>query len=394
MTEVTRERLVTPAFVVLAAATLAFFVAGGIVLPAAPQFAKGPLGASETEVGLAIASFAIAALVMRPVVGWASDRFGRRPLLVGGAAVSIVALVLHLVADTLPLFIAARSLFGAGEAFFFVACLAAAGDLAPPARRGEAFSFLSLSLYLGLAIGPPIGELLLRGDDYAPVWIAAAMSAVVALVLAFLTPETAPAVLAREAGSAPRPRSRLFHPAGLFPGLLILAGVWGMAGFLTFVPLYVRQLGMDGAGFPLVLYALIVVGLRIVGARLPDRLGAVRLSGSALAASGLGLAIMGLVPTPTGLLVGTAVMAVGVAFTFPALLALAVSRVVPEERGVVVGTTSVFLDLAFGLSPVALGAVVERAGYPAMFMVGAAIALVGSAALFLRRSTVAAPARA
>jgi predicted MFS family arabinose efflux permease len=388
------ERLVTPAFVVLAAATLAFFAAGGIVLPAAPRFAKGPLGASETEVGIAIASTAIAALVMRPAVGWASDLFGRRPLLIGGAAVSIIALLLHLVAGTLPVFIAARSLFGAGGAFFFVACLAAAGDLAPAERRGEAFSFLSLSLYLGVAIGPPIGELVLRGDNYAPVWIVAAGATVIALGLSFLTPETAPSVLARRGGDTPRPRARLFHPAGLFPGLLILAGVWGMAGFLAFVPLYVGQLGMEGAGLPLVLYALIVVGLRIVGARLPDRLGAVRLSGTALAASGAGLAVMGLVPTQAGLLIGTAVMAAGVAFTFPALLTLAVSRVTPDERGVVVGTTSVFLDLAFGLAPVALGAVVERAGYAEMFLVSAAFSIAGSAALFLRRAALVRPVAA
>jgi MFS family permease len=391
VTEAPPERLLTRAFVALAAATLAFFVAGGIVLAVAPRFAKGPLGASETEVGFAIASFAIAALIMRPVVGWASDRYGRRPLLVGGAAVSIAALLLHLVANTLPVFVAARSLFGAGEAFFFVACLAAAGDLAPEARRGEAFSFLSLSLYLGLAIGPPVGEAVLGAGDYAAVWIAAAAAAAVALLLALVTPETAPNVLARGAGDSPRPRTRLFHPAGIFPGLLILAGVWGMAGFLAFLPLYVGQVGMSGAGLPYTLYALIVVGLRIVGARLPDRLGAVRLSGTALGATGLGLAIMGLVPTQTGLLVGTAVMAVGVAFTFPALLALAVSRVDPGERGVVVGTTSVFLDLAFGLAPVALGAVVERAGYAEMFLLSAAVAVVGSAALFLRRSSLGRP---
>lgn len=59
-------RLVTPAFVALAAATLAFFVAGGIVLPVAPQFAERALGADRTEVGIAIASFSIAALAMRP----------------------------------------------------------------------------------------------------------------------------------------------------------------------------------------------------------------------------------------------------------------------------------------------------------------------------------------
>jgi len=134
-------RLVTRGFVALAVATLAFFIAAGIVLPVAPTFAKEALGADETGVGIAIASFSIASLILRPLVGWSSDRFGRRPLLIGGALVTVAALGLHLVATDLPIFIAARALLGAGEGFFFVASIAAGADLAPEDRRGEALSF-------------------------------------------------------------------------------------------------------------------------------------------------------------------------------------------------------------------------------------------------------------
>src|SRR5688500_2050288 len=90
------SRLVTRGFVALAVATLAFFVAGGIVLPVAPTFAKDALGADEIGVGVAIASFSIASLILRPFVGWSSDRFGRRPLLIGGALLTVAALGLHL----------------------------------------------------------------------------------------------------------------------------------------------------------------------------------------------------------------------------------------------------------------------------------------------------------
>ena len=74
---------------------------------------------------------------------------------------------------------------------------------------------------------------------------------------------------------------------------MILIGLWGMAGFLTFLPIYARELGLDGAGLPLAIYAVIIVGLRIIGARWPDRFGAARLSGAALAFSAVGLAIIG-----------------------------------------------------------------------------------------------------
>ena len=64
-------RLVTPGFLILVAAALAFFTGGGIVLPVASRFADGPLGADSTGVGIAIGAFAVGALVMRPVIGWA-----------------------------------------------------------------------------------------------------------------------------------------------------------------------------------------------------------------------------------------------------------------------------------------------------------------------------------
>lgn len=387
-----QPRLVTRGFLALAAATLAFFVAGGLILPIAPQFARFQLHADATGVGVAIGAFSVAALLLRPVVGWSSDTFGRRPLLIGGSLLNVAGLLLHLVANDLGVFIAARAMLGAGEAFFFVAALAAASDIAPEARRGEAISFLSLSLYLGIAIGPPVAEVIFAAGTYTTVWLAAAVVALVASALTLLVPESAPAMAGH--GTGPRPRSRLIHPAGIFPGFVILLGLWGMAGYLTYLPLYAPSVGLAGAGLPLAVYASIVVGLRIVGARWPDRFGAARLSGVALAVSAVGLAILGLAISPLGLFAGTVVFASGVAFTMPALLALAVSRVPPGERGSVVGTSTVFLDLVFGLGPVSLGVIADQAGYAPTFLVSAVLALVASALLIGRRHTLVVPATA
>lgn len=385
--------LVTPAFLAISAAALAFFTAGSIVLPVATRYAAGPLGADAIGVGLSIGVFSIAALALRPVVGWASDRFGRRPLLLVGGGITVVALVAHLAADSLPLFIVVRSLLGIGEAFFFVAAIAAIADIAPPSRRGEAINLGSLSVYLGLAAGPFIGETVLAAAGYDVAWMTAAAMAALATVLSALVRESAPGVLATRDG--PRPRARLFHPAGILPGFLILTGAWGMAGFFAFVALVATGAGMSSAGLPLALYALIVVGLRVVFASLPDRMGAARLAGAALVVTAIGLATIGLAPGEIGLLAGTAVFAVGIAFMFPALIAVAVARADETERGSVVGTTSLFLDLSFGLGPAVLGVVVDASGFPAAFLVSAAVAATGAAVLFLRRKqlsmVVAAP---
>jgi MFS family permease len=289
-------------------------------------------------------------------------------------------MLLHLAAFDVGVLVAARGVLGAGEAFFLVAALAAASDLAPPERRGEALSFLSLSLYLGVAIGPLIGETVLGAGAYDQVWLVTVGFAAVAVVLSVLVPETAPAVVA----GGPRARPPLIHPAGLFPGLIVLTGMWGMAGFFTFLPSHARSVGLSGASLPLVVYALTVIVLRIFGARIPDRFGSARVASIALALSATGLALMGLLPTLGGLLVGTFVFAAGIAFIMPAIVSLAVSLVPPEERGTVVGTTAVFLDVAFGVAPVVLGLVAVGSGAGPTFLLSAAVAAFGSAMLIAR----------
>lgn len=385
--------LLTPTFVALFVSALAFFGAGGLVLPVATRFANGPLDASGLGVGVGIGAFSIAALAFRPVVGWASDRFGRRPLLLVGGLITVGAFVAHLFATNLATFVLVRSVYGIGEALFFVAAVAAVSDLAPEERRGEAINIASLSVYLGLAVGPFVGETLLAAAGFDIVWIVAAAMAAIATGLALLVPETAPAVLAAAVSGDRPPRGRLFHPAGLLPGFLILTGAWGMAGFLTFLPLHASRVGLDGAGIPLAMYAVIVVALRIVFVKLPDQVGAARLSGGALAVGAIGLALVGTLPGAIGLFIGTAVFAAGIAFMFPALITLAVGRVDESERGSVVGTASAFLDLSFGLAPALLGIVVDTSGYPAVFVLSAVVSAIGAGILALRRrSLVAQPA--
>lgn len=394
-------RLVSRAFVALALAALAFFVAGGIVLPVAPRFARGPLAAEALGFGVSIGAYAIAALLARPIVGWASDRYGRRPMLLLGAGITIVGLGLHVVATDLLIFTVARCLLGVGEGFFFVAALAAGSDIAPAARRGEALSFLSLSLYMGVVIGPVIGEVVLARGGFDAVWLVAAAMTGIALLLTLFVPETAPARLAVAQEGADtdveRPRGRLFHRRGLLPGLIVLTGAWGMSGYFTFVPLYATDVGLDGAGLPLAIYGLTVIVLRAFGAKLPDQLGAARLSGVALVVAAVGLLTIGLLPSPAGLLLGTVVYAAGVAFLVPAMLTCAVGRVGPEERGSVLGTTSAFLDLGFGIGPVVLTLLAadgvsgagSATGYASVFFVSAAVAGVGAIVLYARRRELA-----
>ena len=382
--------LFTRDFASLSLAVLVFFVAGGILLPVTPLYTQEVLLGDRVAVGVVIGAFAVASLIMRPFSGRLTDRRGRRIALLIGAAISVAAAAGHLAAVNVEILILMRIALGAGEALFFVAGLAAATDLAPERRRGEAISLVSLSLYLGIAIGPLLGELILDAWGYAAVWIVTAGLYAASVALSWIVPETLERAAAAEGQAEPDRKHPLIHPRGIVPGFLALCGVWGMGPFFAFVPLLVEDLGLGTSAPYLGAFAIVVVVLRFFGARLPDRLGAASLTGTALLASAVGLLISGLavariIPVGEGLMLGTIVFGAGVAFTMPAIMAMAVVGVRPDERGAVVGTAGLFVDAAFGLSPAVLGFVATITDYPATFIVSSIIAAVGAAYLLVRR---------
>ena len=233
----------------------------------------------------------------------------------------------------------------------------------------------SASIRSGSGSGSPrvrfSGELVLGDDRYDAVWLTAAGCAFAAALFGLALPETRPL----DAG----PRSeRLLHPAALRPGLVLVASVFGFAGFGAFVALYARELGLDGAGAAFLLFSLVVVAIRIFGRTIPDRLGPRRASGTALALLALGLTTIGLWNEPVGLYVGTVVFATGQALAFPALLTLAVAGTPVSERSSVVGTFTACADVGFAVGALALGGVAAFAGYEGVFLAGALASIAGA----------------
>jgi predicted MFS family arabinose efflux permease len=370
--------ILTRPFLLVSLASLAYFVADGVSLALVARFATGPLGADAFGAGLTYGAFSLSALVLRPLAGRLADRRGRRPLMVGGSLLFGAVMLAHLLASSVAILVVLRLLLGAAEAFVFVAAFAAEADLAPPGRRGEALTLFSLSLYAGVAVGPLIGEAAFGAGGFPAVWVAAAAMAGFAAFVALAVPETRP-----PDGDGPVEAGRLLHPAGLLPGLILMLGIWGMGGYFTLLPPFaVGPLGLDGARIFLLLFGGTVIVARLLGSRLPDRIGARRLSGTALLITAAGLGLMGLLPTVSGLLAGTLLLGLGVAFTTPALAALTVSRAPASQRGAALGTFSAFIDVAFGVGPIAMGAVAASSTTPVAFLSAAGVALIGALILW------------
>ncbi|WP_107705701.1 MFS transporter [Nocardioides allogilvus] len=364
-------RLLNRPFVLLGVANLAYFTAVGVAVHTLPLYTTGPVGSDEAGAGLAFGAFGVTALLCRPHVGRLSDSRGRIPLMIFGAVLAGVGMLLIPFVASLEALVAIRLLQGVAEAAFFVASFALLADIAPPERMGEAVSYNSLGLYLGLALGPPLGEALLSRWGYDVAWTGAAVFCAVSVGLTLLIGEPA------------RDRSlvghgKLIHRPGIPASLGFFASLAAVGGFLAFASLHSAQVGMSNTSLALLVYGLVVVVCRIVFARVPDRLPALPLGMASLLAMAVGLGVMSLWLTPVGLMVGVVITAVGVTFSTPAFFSAIFATAAPSERGAAAGTASAFIDLGLGFGPICLGLVARSGGIPAALMTGAGFAVVGA----------------
>lgn len=96
------------------------------------------LGASASDIGGLFAVFSLAMIVVRPIVGMAIDRYGRRYFLLGGLSAYVLAMVVFTLADSLTMLYVARLIQGIGAALTWIATYTIAAELATAGRRGEA----------------------------------------------------------------------------------------------------------------------------------------------------------------------------------------------------------------------------------------------------------------
>jgi MFS family permease len=224
-------------------------------------------------------------------------------------------------------------------------------------------------------------DFILGGDRFALSWVAAAGLVVLGTAAVIPLGETRPAAAQEAPGGWLPPRT------ALLPGLLVLLALLGFGGFVAFAALYARELGFDRPGLIFALFGSVVVLVRTLGRKLPDRLGGRRTLVLCYVNLAVGLATIGAWQSVAGLVVGTAIFAVGQALSYPAAVLLAMETSSEAERSAVVGGVTAFVDVALALGAFTLGAVAAVTGYAGAFFVSSFIALGGLLVLFpLRRS--------
>jgi len=369
------DRLMSREFATLMVTASVFFLATGAVNALLPKFVVDELGGTEATAGFVMGSAAFSALATRIWFGRTADRRGARRILVLGAGLGAVAFVLLAAASTVAGAVAARLVLGASGAAMVTGATMLGIQLAPPARRSQAVALVLVSFHAGMGLGPTFAEWLLNLRSYAWVWMVAAGFSVASGGLAML--------LSFRPGDPNAEPSPMIHRNALLPGVVTLFGVFAFNGFMTFLPLYAREVGMSDAGLAFLVASATMVLIRTALGRVPDVVGPIRAGSGALVLTVGAMIVVALWATPTGVVVGAALVAAGLSLQSPSFIAIAVDGVSDRERGSAMATFTAFYDVAGAIVGPMLGLIVTNAGYRPAFLTTAVLAAVGLIILHL-----------
>ncbi len=365
-----------------------YFVVG-ISLAILPVYLHMHLGYGPTLVGLVISAQYVATLATRAQAGRMCDVIGAKRTVVVGLAACAASGGFMLAGAALPgagwslaALIVSRLILGFAESWS-----ATGATLWGIGRVGfrnttRVISWNGIATYGALAAGAPFGVMLEAGAGMAWIGGFVTILGLVALGLAALLPPTSVQTGER------MPIRKVFWrvlPHGI--GLALGGGGFGVIG--AFITLYYAHEQWPHAAVALSVFGASFIAVRLLFARLIDRLGGCRVAAVSLAVECLGLIILAGATQPLVALVGASLAGCGFSLVFPALGVEAVRLVSAPDRGAALGVYSVFIDISMGLTGPLAGLVIAGYGYGTAFSLAALAALAAMIlALILRRRSL------
>ncbi len=340
-------------------------LAQSISFPILPRLAQHLLGgdpaAAARWVGYLEVAWAAPQVLAAVALGRLSDRFGRRPVIVGSVFGVGVELIMGALAPSVGWLMAARVLCGltCGGA---AAAMAYVADLTEASERAGRFGWVNAAIWSGVSLGPALGGLLAGLGLRAPFWAAAGLAIGAGVWGLAVMPESLP-----RSSRAPLRWSGL-APLASLDILVRRQGLATLAAALLFVWLAFQakdnmlvlytayRYGWSAPSFGVfctVLAGLSILVQAVVAGRAARRFGERRTALAGLTLEAVGLVAMGLAGTSVAFWVANIPIILG-GVAAPALQALMSARVGADEQGRLQGALASIASLTSVAAPIGL----------------------------------------
>ena len=373
--------------------TFIAFLCIGLPIAVLPGYVHEQLGFSAVVAGLTIGSQYLATLLSRPMAGRLSDSVGTKRAIVYGLSGIVLSGVLTLISTLLQSFplpsllilIVGRLLLGVAQGLIGVGTISWCMGQVGVEHTARSISWNGIASYGAIAIGAPLGVVMVSELGFASLGIALSLLAGAALLMIRNKPSV-PVIRGERL-----PFWAVFARIAPYGAGLSLASI-GYGTLTTFITLFYISRGWTGAAWCLTVFGVCFILARLVFISSIARFGGFNSAIACMSIETLGLVLLWLAPSTPFALVGAGLAGFGLSLVYPALGVEAIKQVPNTSRGAGLSAYAVFFDLALAIAGPLMGAVALNLGYSSIFFCAALLSVSGlGLTLLLRRRAINSP---
>ena len=366
-----RNKLWTKDFTLITMANLLMAIAFYFMVPVLPVFLSDNFSATESQIGLVLSFYTIAALLIRPFAGYALDVMGRFSIYVGSLLVFSAVFFGYVWATSILFVLMLRFMHGLTWGAMSTAGSTIAVDLVPEKRRGEGIGIFGLSMTIAMAIGPLIAIAITGDSNYKRLFYSAAGFSFFGLVLALFVRVPKIASVKRKFKM-----SSLIEKKSLPVSLNVFLVTIPYGGIISFIALYGRSIGIDSSGLFFLLIAVGIAISRILSGKSFDKVGPKKICVLGLVLLIAGLSFLAFNKSFFGYHFSALVLGFGFGIIMATFQAIANHNIKAEKRGAANSTYLTFFDSGIGFGMLLVGYLVQVIDYSGAFMLCGVIELL------------------
>ena len=226
----------TKQFIILYMNIFLIFLGIGLVIPVLPIYLKD-LGLTGADLGVLVAVFALAQMVISPFGGTLADKLGKKLIICIGLILFSLSEFLFAIGHTFPILMISRVLGGFSAGMIMPGVTGLIADISPAQDKARNFGYMSAIISAGFILGPGIGGFLAEISHRAPFVFAGILGifAFMGTVLFVKTSQkSSQGFTTLETQKLSQVNLKMF----VTPALLTLILALGLSAFETLFPLY------------------------------------------------------------------------------------------------------------------------------------------------------------
>lgn len=365
-----KQPLWTRDFIKICLSSLFLFITYYALVATLPIYIMETLRGGEREVGLALTSFIIAAVIVRPIAGKWVDELGKKKVALLASALFMVSTFSYVGGASLFFLLALRFVHGISFGFSTTAMAAIATDLVPEQRKGEGIGYYALFMNLAMVIGPFLGLMIMNTYSFSALCMLISVFAVISFGCGGWTKVREAQTAARKKPAQTFSWKSFIEPGAMPISLTACLMSFAYSGLLSFIPVYAKEIGAAGvSSYFFVIYAIMIVLSRPFTGKLFDRLGEHVVIYPSIVLYAIGLVLLSQAHGPVLFLVASAVIGLGYGSVFPSFQAIAIQSSPTERRGLATGTYYLLFDLGMGVGSFVLAIVAAATNLGWMYMI-------------------------